>query len=345
MVGIMAVLSDALDRSLARVGKIVVRSTDRAGTITVQARSTVRAAPCPSCQSWSGRFHGSYVRHLAELPVLGRPVVLAIELRRFKCLKVGCSRRTFGERIDALAGRHQRRTSSQARALQALAHALGGKAAARLGAALGLRVSADTVLRELRRAASEKKPPSPRVVGIDDWAIKRGHHYGTIVVDLERRKPIAVFEGRETMAVAAWLRDNPSISVVARDRAGAYSEAVEVALPRARQVADRWHLLCNLRDNVEKMLHRLGPQMRRAAEQVVVEGATLGRQGRPRGASLAGWQRLSDDRRDARLALYEKVMALRAQGRSLRAIGREMSIDHRTVRKFVRAGVLAPTEN
>jgi hypothetical protein len=203
---------------------------------------------------------------------------------------------------------------------------------------LGLRTSADTVLRELRRAAPEKKRPSPRVVGIDDWAIKRGHHYGTIVVDLERRKPIAVFEGRETMTVAAWLGDNPSITVVARDRAGAYSEAVETALPAARQISDRWHLLCNLRDNIERMLHRLGPQMRQAAQQVVMAGVTLGRQGRPRGASLAGWQRLSDDRRNARLALYEQVMSLRTQGCTMKAIGRELSIDHRTVSKFVRAG-------
>jgi transposase len=301
-----------------------------------RVRSTVRAAPCPSCQSWSGRGHGSYVRHLAERPVLGRPV--AIEIRRFKGLKAGCIRRTFAENIDCLAGRHQRRTRSQAKALRALAHALGGQAAARLGAAMGLPASADTVLRELRRTAPEKKRPAPRVVGIDDWAIKRGHHYGTIVVDLERRKPIAVFEGRETMAVAAWLGDNPSITVVARDRAGAYSEAVETALPAARQISDRWHLLCNLRDNVERMLHRLGPQMRQAAQQVVMEGATLGRQGRPRGASLAGWQRLSDDRRNARLALYEQVMSLRTQGCTMKAIGRELSIDHRTVSKFVRAG-------
>jgi transposase len=326
MVDIMAVLIDALDRALARAGKRVVRSTDRAGAITVQARSTVRAAQCPSCQSWSGRGHGSYVRHLAERPVLGRPV--AIEIRRFKGLKAGCIRRTFAENIDCLAGRHQRRTRSQAKALRALAHALGGQAAARLGAAMGLPTSADTVLRELRRTAPEKKRPAPRVVGIDDWAIKRGHHYGTIVVDLERRKPIAVFKGCETMAVAEWLGDNPSITVGARDRAGAYSEAVETALPAARQISDRWHLLCNLRDNVERMLHRLGPQMRQAAQQVVMEGVTLGRQGRPRGASLAGWRRLSDDRRNARLALYEQVMSLRTQGCTMKAIGRELSIDH-----------------
>ena len=114
MVDIMAVLIDALDRALARAGKRVVRSTDRAGAITVQARSTVRAAPCPSCQSWSGRGHGSYVRHLAERPVLGRPVVLAIEIRRFKCLKAGCNRRTFAEHIPVV---HHGRRQGQGRGL------------------------------------------------------------------------------------------------------------------------------------------------------------------------------------------------------------------------------------
>jgi transposase len=193
------------------------------------------------------------------------------------------------------------------------------------------------MLRELRRA-SERKRPAPRVVGIDDWAIRRGHHYGTIVVDLERREPIALFAGREATAVTEWLREQPSIRIVARDRAGAYSEAVQTALPAARQVSDRWHLLCNLRDNVERMLHRLGPQLRQAAQHVIVEGVPLGRQGMPRGASLRAWQRLSDHRRAGRLALYEKVMALHAEGHSMKAIGRELSIDHRTVRKFVTAG-------
>lgn len=195
----------------------------------------------------------------------------------------------FAERIGALAGRHQRRTRSQARALLALGHALGGEPAARLATALGLRTSADTVLRELRRPSRRKRGPRPRVVGIDDWAITRGHRYGTIVVDLERREPIEVFEGREATAVADWLRAHPTIEIVARDRAGAYSEAVETALPGAQQVCDRWHLLTNLRDNVERMLQRLGPQMRQAAQQVVVGEATLGRQGLQRGSRLSAW--------------------------------------------------------
>ncbi|MBK6973011.1 MAG: ISL3 family transposase [Sterolibacteriaceae bacterium] len=330
-------LLNGLERILARIGKRVVHCAELGSTIDVQACSTVRAAPCPACQSWSDRLHGRYVRCLAERPSLEQQVVIFVEIRRFKCPSADCLRRTFAEDIQSLAGRHQRRTRSQARALQALGHALGGAAAARLAASLGLRASADTVLREVRRAGVGKQRVPPQVVGIDDWAIARGHHYGTIIVDLERREPIEVFAGRETTVVAHWLRDNPSIRIVARDRAGAYSEAVAVALPAAQQVSDRWHLLGNLRDNVESMLHRLGPQLRQAAQQVEVGSVPMGRQGLPRGTALRGWQRLSDDRRAARLARYEEVMALHGQGRTMKGIARELSIDHRTVRKFVTA--------
>lgn len=328
------------DRVLAQVGKRVVSCTERRGTVLVQAHSTVRASPCPACRCWSGRLHGSYRRRLAERPILDKHVVLIVEMRRFKCRNVDCTRRTFSEDIHALAGRHQRRTRSHSRALHALGLALGGEAAARLAVELGLSISADTMLRELRRSADARKMHAPRVIGIDDWAIARGHRYGTIVVDLERREPIEVLEGREATGVAAWLRAHPTIKIVARDRAGAYSEAVQTALPAAQQVSDRWHLLTNLRDNVERMLQRLGPQMRQAAQQIVVAEATLGRQGQglPRGTGLRAWQRLSDDRRALRLAQYEKVMELRAQGGSMKGIGRELGIDHRTVRKYIGSG-------
>ncbi|WP_348635768.1 ISL3 family transposase [Cupriavidus sp. AcVe19-1a] len=318
-------------------------ATREGETITVEACSKVRAAPCPACRHWSNRVHGSYVRRLEERPMLEQRVVLAVEVRRFKCTNAGCPRRTFAENIHALAGRHQRRTRSQARALHALGHALGGEAAARLANALGLRTSADTVLRELRRAPGCKRKPRPRVVGIDDWAIARGHQYGTIIVDLERHEPIEVFAGREASAVTAWMRAHRSIEIVARDRAGAYSEAVDIALPAARQVTDRWHLLCNLRDNVERLLCRLGPQLREAAQQVEVRDVTLGRQRVLSRDSLWSWQRLSDQRRATRLALYERVMALRAQGSTMKGIALELSIDHRTVRNFVTAGAPSPS--
>ncbi|RCW63635.1 ISL3 family transposase [Pseudorhodoferax soli] len=327
-----------LERLLARVGKRVLHVEQGVGVVTVEVSSTVRAAPCTVCRRWSDRVHGGFVRYLAERPVLDQRLVLAVEMRRFKCSDVGCARRTFAESITSLAGRHQRRTHSQSRALQALGHALGGEAAARLAAALGLCTSADTVLRQLRRTDIRRRRYKPRIVGIDDWAIARGHNYGTIIVDLERREPIEVLVGREASAVTQWLRRNPSIEIVARDRAGAYSEAVNIALPHAQQVSDRWHLLSNLRDNVERMLQRMGSQMREAARRVVVTEPTHGRQGRREGPRLAWWQRLSDDRRSIRLALYDSVTKLHTQGRTMKSIAGELDISYQTVRKFVHTG-------
>lgn len=334
----MNTLCDDLSRTLGAVGKKVVGLEDHGTVLKVQARSIVRSAPCPACRRWSNRIHGTYCRRLAERPCLEQPVVLEVEMRRFKCMVASCPRRTFGEEIHDVAGRHQRRTRSQARALQALGYALGGAAAARLGAHPGFPTSGATVLRELRRAGVGESETPPRVVGIDDWAIARGHRYGTIVVDLDRRMPIEVFEGRETTSVANWLRANPTIEVVARDRAGAYSEAVKVALPAARQVADRWHLLGNLRDNVERMLHRIGPQLRQAAQQVEFTNVPMGRQGLLPSAALRNWQRLSEDRRAARLALYQQVMELHGQGHKMKPIARTLGISQPTVRKFIFAG-------
>ena len=127
-----------VDRVLAQVGKRVVGYAEQQETMLVQAHSTVRAAPCPTCRCWSGRLHGCYRRHLAERPILDKYVVLCVEMRRFKCMNAQCARRTFSEDIHALAGRHQRRTRSHARALHALGRALGGEAAARLAVELGL---------------------------------------------------------------------------------------------------------------------------------------------------------------------------------------------------------------
>lgn len=310
----MANPAGIFDRVLARVGKQVVRCVELHGEILVHARSIVRCAPCPDRRSWSRRRHASYTRRLAERPVLDKPIEFQIEIHRFKCSTIGCPRRTFAEDIHRLAGRHQRRTRSHTRALTALGYALGGAAAARLATELGLKTSADTLIRQLRRSAEIERERRPRIVGIDDWAIAKGHHYGTLIVDLERREPIDVLVGREATAVEAWLRDHPSIEIIARDRAGAYAEAAALALPGATQVSDRWHLLSNLRDNVERMLQRLGPQMRRAAQQVVLSSTTPGRQGIPGGTELYAWQRLSDHRRAARLALYEKAVALHGRG-------------------------------
>jgi transposase len=176
------------------------------------------------------------------------------------------------------------------------------------------------------------------VVGIDDWAITRGHPYGTIVVDLVRRRPIEVLDGRESTSVADWLQRHPSIQVLARDRAGAYSDAAQSVIPHAQQVADRWHLLTNLRETVERLLLRHNAKLREAA-QLAIAGPSP--PAKPSGIDsvlpLMAWQKLSNDRRAARFARYEEVVRLRSQGLTFSAIGQAMELDQRTVSNWAYA--------
>lgn len=228
---------------------------------------------------------------------MGRPVSLGVEVRHFKCVIRHCSQATFAKQINALALRKQRRTVGLDGAWRSIAQALGGSAAARLSATLGMPTSRDTLL--------------------------RGHRYGTIVVDRERRCPIEVLNGRESTSVSDWLQRHPSIKVVARDRGGVSSDAVQRVLPHAQQVADRWHLLANLREMVQGLLLRHKPKLREAAQLVVVSPLPPSLPGVADGAvPLLAWQKLSIDRRAARLARYEEVVQLRAQRLSFKAIGR-----------------------
>ena len=325
---------------LAAVGKRVHHFETSDGGLVVDVASTVRSARCPKCLRRSSRQHGQYRRRISAEPCMGLPVSLGVEMRRFKCLNRQCSQATFAEQIDVLALPKQRRTIGLDEAWRSIAQALGGSAASRLSATLGMPTSRDTLLRGLRRLGRNVTPATPVVVGIDDWAITRGHRYGTIVVDLERRCPIEVLDGRESTSVADWLQRHPSIMLVARDRSGAYSDAVQSVIPHAQQVADRWHLLANLRETVERLLLRHNARLREAA-QLLVESPLP--QTQPAEVThgalpLLAWQRLSIDRRAARLARYEEVVQLSAQGLSFKAIGRATDLDQRTVSNFLRAG-------
>ncbi len=340
------VVFPGLSQPLEAAGKHIVSWDDGGSRLVVEACSVVRRATCPRCACGSARLHGRYRRWVADSPCFGQPVTLAVEIHRFKCVNSACPQRTFSERLATLAGSSQRRTLRLAEALRSLGYALGGEAAARLAGRLGICISGPTVLRELRRTGCPLPAAAPVIIGIDDWAIARGHRYGTIVVDLERRRPIELLPGRDVATVVPWLQATPGVEIIARDRAGAYAEAARTAAPAAQQVADRWHLLANLRDAIERLLLRCTPQMRQAAheasEAMHLEAEPAEMPAAP-GSLLPvepqkTSQRRRGQRRALRLARYEEVVRRHQAGESIVAIGQTLNLDRRTVRGFVRAG-------
>ena len=233
-------ISSLIPRGLA------VQSVSRTEeTIDVMARAETLAALCPLCRSPSRRIHSHYVRQVCDLPCAGRGVHLRILTRRFVCEATHCRRRIFAERFDAtVLPERSRRTTRLECIVHYLGLALGGRPAASFAKRLMLPVSNDTLLRIVRRRARLKTEPLS-VVGIDDWAFRRNHRYGTIVCDLERRRIVTLLPDREIVTIEAWLADHPEIKVLSRDRGGGYGEAASRALPNAIQVADRWHLMEN----------------------------------------------------------------------------------------------------
>jgi transposase len=216
---------------------------DTATVITVRHMS--RAGACPRCARLSSRVHSRYRRHLLDLPLGGKPLRLVVVARRFRCDAILCGQRIFTERFDedVLAPR-ARRTTRLEHIVYHLGLALGGRPAVNVARRLMLPISNDTLLRAVRRRSGPRLVP-PTVVGIDDWAWRRNQRYGTIICDLERRRTIALLPDREPATAQAWFAGQPQIATVARDRGGYYALAASKALPKAVQVADRWHLMEN----------------------------------------------------------------------------------------------------
>jgi transposase len=251
------------------------------GAIQMELRTAGSSAVCPECHTPSRRVHSRYLRKLADLPWQGIPVVLQLQSRRFFCLAVACPRRVFTQRLPNTAARYARRTKRSVAALDWIALAAGGEPGSRLARRLGWPVRGGTLLRQLRRRNAERSAaPVPRVLGIDDWAWRKGHRYATILCDLEAGRVVDLLPDRTTETVAEWLRMHPGVEIVSRDRASAYAEAARAGAPCAVQVADRWHLLRSLSEALETALGHHHRMLTQAA--AAIRPTTAPRPRRPR---------------------------------------------------------------
>jgi transposase len=231
-------------------------------SITVVAQAVHSQAHCPKCRHPSTSLHSHYQRIIADLPWHGVSVRRQLQTRKFRCRNELCVQKVFCERLPKVAATYARKSVRLNAALTLLAFALGGEAGARAACGLNLRVSGDTLLRRIRRAAMPQVS-TPQVLGVDDWAKRKGHSYGTILVDLEGHRPIDLLPDRESPTLAAWLQSHPGIKIVSRDRSQAYALGITEGAPHAVQVADRFHLLMNVRQALEKFLLRQNRQLRR----------------------------------------------------------------------------------
>lgn len=321
---------------------------------TLTLRAVAPTAPCPLCGQPSRRVHSRYTRTLTDLPAQGLAARLRLQARRFFCDTAGCPRKVFAERLPGVAAAWARTTARLQDAHRLIGLALGGEAGSRLAGRLSMPTSPDTLLRRVKQPRGEA-PPAPRVVGVDDWALRKGQRYGTIVVDLERHQVVDLLPGRDGEALKAWLKGHPAVEVISRDRWAAYAQAAAEAAPQARQVADRWHLLKNLREAAQRLFERHYAKIKEAFKHrqasPPAQPATPTPAGptdpppasaprpTPTAAPVAPSprQQARDAKRQRRVERYQRARELHQQGQPLRQIATALGLSRNAVRRYLRS--------
>jgi transposase len=295
--------------------------SDGAWHLDLKARR--RSAVCPCCRHRSTAVHSSYRRTIADRPIAGTRVFIHLQVHRFFCRHAACLRRIFAEQFPTLVPVRGRYSLGVCAALRQVGFAVGGRAGARLTRALGLPGSYRTIVR-LIHCAPFPLFAAPRVIGLDEWAWRRGRRFGTMICDLERHQVIDLLPVRSAPSVAQWLQAHSSVEIVCRDRSGLYAEGIRQGAPQALQVVDRFHLVQNLRDALERFflryrrdLHALGASLHQASELTPTPAM------------------LSEARHTRWIHRYHAIQRLRAQRLGIAAIARQVQVSRPTVYRYL----------
>lgn len=301
--------------------------------VTVYLASTQTSALCPLCHSPSHRIHSHYERTLKDLPVVQFSLMIVLTVSKFFCLNDACPQRIFTERLPEIVTPWARRTLRYANHLTAMAMALGGAAGARLSEQMGYDHSRNSMLRAIE-AVPLPASSTPRILGVDDFALRKGHNYGTILVDLEQHQPIALLPDRTAETLETWLKDHPGVEILSRDRSKTYKRGMSQGAPDAIQVADRFHLLHNLEETLETALKGHNAVLKQVEKDhlqadglVVLPSVDLPEDSQsPKALNRA-----------RRLEKYDQTHGLRLQGYAIKDIAHHLGIGKRTVYKYLAA--------
>ncbi|MEG1350845.1 MAG: ISL3 family transposase [Hafnia sp.] len=289
---------------------------------------------CPECNQLSTSHYGFTSRKLQHMPAGGKMLLLHFRLQRFRCQNVQCQRLTFQQSIISIAQKYQRNTYNLNSLLVRYSLICGGEAGSRLAQLNGIRISGDTLI---RRLIDFPLPDTNNLtnIGVDDWAWKKGHRYGTIIVDHDTHRPVALLQGRESAPLSEWLVHRPGIRVITRDRAGAYADGAMSGAPQAIQIADRWHLIRNACDHFERLVKRYWPSVKKSVNSPDICSAVQSETTAMPPTTISPQESVT---RRLYRQRYEQMSQLKQQGVTQKEIAARLDISVKTVHRWLQAG-------
>ena len=320
------------------------------GALQIGASVRQSSSICPICNHKSKRVHSRYYRTLLDLPISGNLARVRLKARKFFCDNFDCPRKVFTERFDCEIKPYYRRMLRSNDLLARMALELGGNTGAMISRYVGIPVSPSTVLRIIKNLEVQSKSLTSGIIGVDDWAFKKGRTYGTVIVDLVQKEVIDLLPDREADTLAEWLKNHPEVTTVSRDRYGPYALGVKTGAPQARQVADRFHLLMNLGEATKRVFQSKGKELREAFNlynNPLIENPQadsiqqLNQNKIETGETALSSADISIDKQHK----FDRIKALHGEGFSIRQIARAVNGSRVTIRKYLNMEQLSKRES